>query len=178
MEDRVILGAGCFWCAEAVFKQIKGVLSVTPGFSGGIVENPTYKMVCDGKTEHIEVIDVHFDSNLVSLSDLLDIFFLCHDPTSLDKQGNDVGLQYRSCIFVLNQIQMEIANNKIKEFEKYYGAKIVTFVLFFKNFYEADLEHFNYYELNKDKNKYCQTVISPKFEKMKKEIKARNLQKN
>ena len=170
-DEIAILGAGCFWCTEAAFQEIDGVRKVEPGYAGGHVESPTYRQVCSGNTGHAEVARIIFDSEDLSYSEVLDVFFSIHDPTSLNKQGADVGTQYRSVIFYMNEKQKEGANRKIKELidEKIYKEPIVTTVEPFTNFYEAEDYHKNYYK-NNSYEPYCQIVISPKIKKLKKKF--------
>ena len=170
-DEIAILGAGCFWCTEAAFQEIEGVRKVEPGYAGSHVESPTYRQVCSGNTGHAEVARIIFDSEDLSYSEVLDVFFSIHDPTSLNKQGADVGTQYRSVIFYMNEKQKEGANRKIKELidEKIYKEPIVTTVEPFTNFYEAEDYHKNYYK-NNSYEPYCQIVISPKIKKLKKKF--------
>lgn len=161
---------GCFWCTEAIFKRLKGVDSVVPGYSGGFVENPTYEQVCDGNTGHTEAIQVEFDPKVLPLEKLLEIFFHLHDPTTLNRQGNDIGPQYRSVIFYHDANQKEIAEkvrDKIAEVGIYHDP-IVTEIVPLEKFYIAEDYHENYYEKNKDKP-YCQYIIDPKLAKLVKE---------
>lgn len=167
--DTIIFGAGCFWCVEAVFQQINGVLQVTPGYSGGFSKNPTYKEVCNGTTGHAEVAKIVFDPSLISLPKLVEVFFMTHDPTTLNRQGNDVGTQYRSCIFCLNQEQFKVVSsikNKLNN-SRVWPDPIVTEVALLEQFFEAENYHHNYYNNNKNQG-YCQYVIQPKLEKFKK----------
>lgn len=162
-----VLGGGCFWCTEAVFKMLKGVTKVTPGYSGGTKENPSYLEVSAGMTGYVEVIHVEFDSSIISFKDLLTVFFGTHDPTTLNRQGNDVGTQYRSAIFYTNEEQkkdaiefIEEINNSNKE-----GKPIVTEVVPFEKFYPAETYHQDYYAKNST-NRYCEIIINPKLEKV------------
>lgn len=162
-------GNGCFWCTEAVFQDIKGVIKVESGYSGGQVVNPTYKQVCAGTTGHAEVIQITYDPSLVTYAKLLEAFFYSHDPTTLNRQGNDVGTQYRSAIFYHSEAQKQAAEAIIIELDKS-GAwpdKIVTEVTPFKTFYKAEDYHQNYYNEN-GMQPYCQFVIKPKVEKFRK----------
>lgn len=161
-----ILGGGCFWCTEAVFKELKGVISETPGYAGGHTEHPTYEDVCDGKTGHIEVTQVEFDPTRISYDDLLTVFFYTHDPTTLNRQGSDVGTQYRSAIFYTNSSQKEKAEAFIKKLNEA-GPRVVTEVAPLNKFYKAEDYHKNYYE-NNALEPYCQVIINPKIEKLKK----------
>ncbi len=168
METATIAG-GCFWCTEAVFKELKGVKHVTSGYSGGEIENPTYKQVTTGLTGHAEAINIEFDIEEISFSEILEVFFKTHDPTTLNRQGADRGTQYRSAIFYHNEKQKEIAELIIDELNKegVYNKPVVTEVTLWKNFYEAEEYHQDYYELNPYQG-YCQAVIVPKMEKFRK----------
>jgi peptide-methionine (S)-S-oxide reductase len=161
------LANGCFWCTEAIFKRLKGVKSVQPGYSGGIVKNPSYDQVCTGKTGHAESIQIEFDPNVLPFERILDVFWHTHDPTTLNRQGNDVGTQYRSAIFYHNQKQKEIAEKSKKELEEegVYKDPIVTEITSFSNFYEAEDYHKNYYDNNQDAP-YCNFIIDPKVRKL------------
>jgi len=162
-------GMGCFWCTEAIFQELKGVIKVTPGYAGGHKENPTYEEVCEGNTGHTEVAQIEFDPTQISYAELLEVFFKVHDPTTLNRQGNDVGYQYRSVIFYHNDEQKKLAEyykQKLNE-EKVYDNPIVTVIEPFRNFYPAEDYHKNYYKLNSNKP-YCQLVIKPKLEKFEK----------
>jgi len=166
-------GNGCFWCTEAVFQQINGVLKVTSGYSGGTAENPDYKTVCSGSTGHAECLQIEFDANLVSYDQLLEVFWKTHDPTTLNRQGNDVGTQYRSIIFYHNENQHEIATTYKQQLDQsgIYPATIVTEIEPMIIFYPAELYHQNYFNTNGDHVPYCQFVVRPKIEKFKKEFK-------
>jgi peptide-methionine (S)-S-oxide reductase len=161
------LANGCFWCSEAIFKRLKGVKSVLPGYSGGIVENPSYEEVCTGKTGHAESIQIEFDPTLTPYEKILDVFWHTHDPTTLNRQGNDVGTQYRSAIFYHDQKQKELAEKSKRDLEKagVYKNPIVTEITPFKNFYVAEDYHKNYYEEHQDAP-YCNFVIDPKMQKL------------
>lgn len=165
--ETIYLGAGCFWCTEAVFKNLRGVISVSPGYIGGHVENPTYEQVCTGETGHVEVAKVEYNKNIISTEELLDVFFNTHDPTSVDRQGADVGSQYRSAIFYTEHKQKEIADKIIVDRNKLLpeNKKIVTEVILVPNFYEAESYHHDYYRQNKDKM-YCKLVIEPKLKRL------------
>ncbi len=156
----IVLGGGCFWCVEAVYQQVIGVLSVEPGYAGGTVINPSYEQVCGGKTGHIEVAKITYDSALLSLNTLLAIFWKTHDPTSFDRQGNDVGSQYRSVIFYTTENQKKEAE---KEKQAIVGA--VTEIRPLEVFYPAEAYHRDYYERHKNEP-YCQLVIAPKLRKL------------
>jgi peptide-methionine (S)-S-oxide reductase len=163
-----VFGSGCFWCSEAVFKQLRGVESVLPGYAGGSVEHPGYEQVCTGETGHAEVVKVEYDSDVISLDDLLTVFFATHDPTTLNRQAHDVGEQYRSVIFYTNEIQRLEAEKFIEDLEsqKLFDGKIVTTVEPLSNFYEAEDYHKDYYAKNPEKA-YCQVNINAKLAKMK-----------
>lgn len=167
-NELAVFGGGCFWCTEAVFKALKGVISVTPGYAGGTVEKPTYEQVCSGKTGHAEVIKVEYDPNVISYTDLLNVFFATHDPTTINKQGNDVGTQYRSVIFTNSDEQTARAKEKIETLGRSgtFDTAIVTKVEPLTNFYEAEDYHKDYYAKNPAAG-YCQMVISPKLAKFR-----------
>jgi len=165
-------GAGCFWCVEAIFQNLEGVESVISGYTGGTVENPTYKQVCSGNTGHAEVARIQYDPEVISFDELLEVFWQTHDPTTLNRQGNDVGTQYRSAIFYHNDQQKSLAEKYKKELDES-GAfvdPIVTEIEPLKNFYRAEEYHQNYYALNNNQP-YCTFVIRPKLEKFKKVFK-------
>jgi peptide-methionine (S)-S-oxide reductase len=158
---------GCFWCSEAIFNRIKGIKSVLPGYAGGVIENPTYEEVCSGSTGHAESIQIEFDPRVISFERILDIFWLTHDPTTLNRQGNDIGTQYRSSIFYHDEKQGRLAEKSKKEIEKngIYKDPIVTEIVPFKNFYVAEDYHKNYYDTHLDAP-YCNFVIDPKIHKL------------
>lgn len=160
---------GCFWCTEAVFQRLKGVVKVTSGYAGGQTENPTYREVCSGETGHAECLQIEFDPDIISFEELLEIFWATHDPTTLNRQGNDVGTQYRSAIFYHNDDQKEkaIASKTALENSKIFDAPIVTAIVPLTTFYPAEIEHHNYYNRNPDQA-YCYYVARPKVEKLKK----------
>lgn len=168
-RETAVFGGGCFWCLEAVFQQIKGVLSVTSGFAGGTMENPDYRAVCEGETGHAEVVQIEFDSSVISYRELLEIFFSAHDPTTPNRQGNDVGEQYRSIILYTSEAQKKAAEAYIKELTAMGGLpnKIVTHVQPLEKFYAAEAYHQDYYNKNPHQP-YCQLVISPKLAKLRK----------
>lgn len=167
--ETATLGGGCFWCTEAVFLEMKGVEKVVPGYSGGHVKNPAYREVTTGRTGHAEVVQITFDPKITSFSEILEVFFMTHDPTTLNRQGNDVGTQYRSAIFYHNEEQKKIAEKVITliEEDKVYDDPIVTEVTPFKAFYLAEDYHHNYFERNRNQP-YCQFVVAPKVEKFRK----------
>ena len=166
-KETAVFGGGCFWCTEAVFKMLRGVLSVLPGYSGGKTKNPTYEEVSGGNTGHAECTKVEFDSKEISYRDLLTVFFGSHDPTTVNRQGNDVGTQYRSVVFYTTPEQKNTAESFIKELNESNkeGKTIVTEVLPLTEFYIAENYHKDYYERNKDAP-YCELVINPKLEKV------------
>ena len=169
MEDNLstaTFGNGCFWCTEAIFQQLKGVKEVLPGYTGGTTKNPTYEAVCTGLTGHAEAIQIKYDSNIISYRELLDVFFYTHDPTTLNRQGADIGTQYRSAIFYHNKSQKKDAELIISQLEEegVYADKIVTEITPFSKFYEAENYHQNYYNNNKNQG-YCRAVINPKLDK-------------
>lgn len=159
--ETIVFGGGCFWCTEAAFGRLKGVVKVTPGYAGGTVKNPTYYQVCDGTTGHAEVVKVEYDPAVISLNDLLDVFKLVHDPTSLNQQGADVGTQYRSALYFTTDEQKEAAEKWAKNIP---GA--VTEIKPLDEFYEAEVSHKDYYNRNRSAG-YCRVVIDPKIEKLK-----------
>ena len=165
-------GSGCFWCTEAIFERVNGVVKVESGYSGGTVENPTYQEVCTGTTGHAEVTQITYDPSVISFDELLEIFWKTHDPTTLNKQGNDVGTQYRSVIFYHNVEQKELAEKYKSELDKSgaWDNPIVTEISPFKNFYSAEGYHQDYYENNPNQG-YCAFVIAPKVEKFEKVFK-------
>lgn len=168
--EKATLAGGCFWCTEALFQDLKGVKKVTSGYTGGTVENPTYQEVCTGETGHAEAVEIEFDPNEISFGTLLELFFATHDPTTLNRQGEDVGTQYRSEIFYHNATQKQLAEDYIQLLnqENTYGKPVVTKVSPATVFYPAEDYHQNYYNLNKTKNPYCFYTITPKVEKLKK----------
>lgn len=162
----IIFGGGCFWCTEAIFKQLKGVMSVTPGYCGGHIENPTYEQICEKNTGHAEVINITYDTNIISIIDLMDVHLFTHDPTTLNRQGNDIGPQYRSVIFYNSDEDKLIISKHLDSSKMLFDTPIVTTIEPFIKFYFAENYHVNYYELNKDKP-YCQLLINPKLKKLK-----------
>ena len=160
----IILGGGCFWCIEAVFRRVKGVKEAISGYAGGKRENPTYQQVCSGATGHAEVVKVVYEEREIGLEDLLDIFFAVHDPTTLNRQGADVGTQYRSVVFYGDETEKETIEAAIRRAQKNYSDKIVTEVSPKTIFYEAEAYHQNYYDLNPTQG-YCRVVIQPKVQK-------------
>lgn len=165
----IYLAGGCFWCTEAVFKSIKGVSEVVPGYIGGDLPNPTYEQICSGETGHAEAVKVVYDESILPLSDLLEIFFATHDPTTLNRQGNDVGTQYRSAIFFTNKEQENASHEAIKEAQKSFSQHIVTEVVPASEFYQAEEYHRDYYFAHSNQP-YCMIVISPKLKKLQKDF--------
>ncbi|MGN6554720.1 MAG: peptide-methionine (S)-S-oxide reductase MsrA [Verrucomicrobiota bacterium] len=163
-------GGGCFWCTEAVFQQIPGVKSITSGYAGGTTENPTYEQVCTGTTGHAEVIQVEFDPQKVSYEKLISYFWDAHDPTTLNRQGDDVGTQYRSIILYSSEAQKAAAEKSKAEAQKNFSRPIVTKIVPLKRFYRGEGYHQDYYNNNRSKG-YCRAVIAPKVEKMEKKLK-------
>jgi len=170
--ENITIGGGCYWCVEAVYENLIGVKSVVSGFSGGNVANPSYEEVCTGKTGAAEVVQITFDKNITDLNEIFKVFFTVHDPTTLNRQGADVGTQYRSVIFYSNAEQKKAAENIIADLNKakVYDSPIVTKVEPFKAFYKAEDYHQNYYANNKNQP-YCKMVIQPKIEKFEKVFK-------
>lgn len=170
--ETITLGGGCYWCVEAVYENLDGVKSVVSGFSGGKVANPTYEEVCTGTTGHAEVVQITYDKTVTDINEIFKVFFTVHDPTTLNRQGADVGTQYRSVIFYKNAEQKNAAESIIAELNKakVYNSPIVTKVEPFKAFYKAEDYHQNYYANNKNQP-YCKMVIQPKIEKFEKVFK-------
>lgn len=166
---RAVFGGGCFWCTEAIFKSLKGVSSVTPGYAGGTKEKPTYEEVCGGKTGHAEVVEIVYDPQKITYRDLLTVFFATHDPTAVNRQGADVGEQYRSIVLFTDEDQKIETENFIRELDESVpgGRPIATKVQELTAFYEAEDYHKDYFAKNK-KAPYCQVIINPKLEKVQK----------
>lgn len=170
MENKLevaTFAGGCFWCTEAVFNRLQGVKRVVSGYTGGHIKNPAYREICTGRTGHAEAIQIFFDDQVITYQELLEIFFATHDPTTLNRQGNDVGTQYRSAIFYQNELQKEEAEHFIKwlEQEGVFKNAITTQVAKLETFYNAEDYHQDYYNLNKDQP-YCQFIIQPKIKKL------------
>lgn len=167
--EQAIFGAGCFWCVEAVFQRVPGVLKVESGYSGGSIKNPTYREICSGLTGHAEVCKLSFDPSMVSYETLLSVFWQTHDPTTLNRQGADVGTQYRSAIFYTNEAQKTSAEKLKADLDSSgaFGNPIVTEISALQNYYPAEDYHQNYYNQNSNQS-YCQFVIAPKLEKFEK----------
>jgi peptide-methionine (S)-S-oxide reductase len=173
-QETATLGGGCFWCLEAVYQELEGVISVTSGYMGGHVDNPTYDQVCGGGTGHVEVTQLAFDPAVVSFRDILDVFFTIHDPTSLDRQGNDVGTQYRSAIFYHGEEQKRVAKEAIAEInlEGIRSKPIVTEVRPAETFYPAEDYHQEYFS-NHPNQPYCSYIVAPKVKKFREKFAAR-----
>lgn len=169
--ETATLAGGCFWCTEAIFSQLRGVKSVSSGYSGGSVENPSYEQVCTGRTGHAEAVDVVFDPSVISFHDLLFVFFSTHDPTTLNRQGHDVGTQYRSAVFYHSPEQLRTAQEVIQEIsaKRLWRGKIVTEIVPFQAFYPAEEYHRDYFQRNPSQA-YCQMVIEPKVAKFRKQF--------
>ncbi len=165
-KEIAVFGGGCFWCTEAVFSELRGVTSVLPGYAGGTVKSPTYEQVCNGNTGHAEVIRIEYDPSQIAFNDLLTVFFATHDPTTLNRQGNDVGTQYRSAIFYTTPDQEIDARKFIKKLSaENVGSPVVTEIAPLDMFYPAEDYHRNYFKNNK-KAPYCQVIIEPKVQKL------------
>lgn len=161
---KLVLGGGCFWCTEAVFLNVKGVSSVTSGYTGGHRPNPTYQSICTGVSGHAEIIDIEYDENIISLENLLEVFFVIHDPTTLNAQGADKGTQYRSVVYYSDASEKKSIEDVIKKAQEDFDDKIVTEVSPLETVYPAEDYHKNYYNLNSSQG-YCQVIISPKLQK-------------
>jgi peptide-methionine (S)-S-oxide reductase len=164
MVETITLGGGCFWCLEAVFRQVRGVKKVDSGYMGGDILSPTYHQICQGDTGHAEVVQIVFDPLEINLPQLLDIFFAIHDPTTLNRQGHDVGSQYRSVIFASNDDQILMAKSKLLELQNEFSSTVVTEVLLASVFWPAEVEHHDYYSSHAQQP-YCRAVIEPKLRK-------------
>jgi len=167
--ERALLGGGCFWCTEGAYKKIRGVIAALPAYAGGPVKNPDYNSVCNGSTGHAEIVEVIFDPQILDYSTILDIFFTVHDPTQLNRQGNDIGTQYRSCIMPTNEIQKNTAVIKINEMQNIFDNKIVTTIEEATNFTIAEKYHHDYYAKNPAQG-YCMAVVGPKIAKIRKKF--------
>ena len=165
-NEKILLGGGCFWCIEAALQTMDGVISVRSGYAGGEIEEPTYRQVCSGETGHAEVVEVVWDRSVTNLQAILDVFFKVHDPTTLNRQGNDVGTQYRSFIGYFDETQRQICQQTIEQQQNQFSDSIVTQLADSPVFYLAEPEHQNYYRENKYQP-YCQIVIKPKLDKLK-----------
>ena len=168
--QKIYFGGGCFWCVEAVFEDVRGVIDVISGYSGGKIKNPNYSQVCSGQTKHAEVCQITYDNTKINLKNLLEIFFITHDPTTINRQGNDIGYHYRSIILFNNNKDEEIINKFILEANNnLYENNIVTEVKQYTNFYKAENYHQGYYKLN-TQQPYCNAVITPKILKARKNL--------
>ena len=166
MENSIVIGGGCFWCTEAVFQRLKGVIAVSSGYAGGHTDNPDYKSICTGMTGHAEVIKIDYKAEEISLEQLLEFFFIFHDPTTLNRQGNDVGTQYRSVIYYANDTEKTIAREAIDKASALYDDPILTELSELPKFFPAEEYHQNYYNQNSNKG-YCAFTISPKVAKLR-----------
>lgn len=164
--SRAVIGGGCFWCVEAAYKNMKGIKSALPGYAGGHDPKPNYNSVCSGITGHAEVVEVIFDESVISYDTILEVFFTVHDPTQLNRQGNDIGTQYRSVIYYLDDEQKNIAIDTKNKFQDYYSREIVTEISELENYHEAEKYHHDYFDLNPS-NGYCQMVVAPKIAKVR-----------
>jgi peptide-methionine (S)-S-oxide reductase len=163
----IVIGGGCFWCLEAIFQRINGIEAVTNGYGGGKTENPTYEQVCSGKTGHAEVVKIDYDSTIITLETILQIFWTLHNPTTLNQQGNDVGTQYRSIILYENKKQKGVIENSVKLYaQSLWRDPIVTEIKKLQEFYPAEMHHQNYFNTHPEQA-YCQIIISPKVTKLK-----------
>lgn len=172
INEYAILGGGCFWCLDAAYRLINGVNNVVVGFSGGQVPEPTYEQVVGGQTGHAEVARIEFDLSAISYADILDIFWALHNPTTLNRQGNDAGTQYRSVIFFEDDSQQQVAENSKAEIQKLWPDPVVTEVLPLENFYPAEEYHQNYFAKNPSQG-YCQVVINPKLKKLRQKFESK-----
>lgn len=170
--EKVVLGGGCFWCLDAAFRQIKGVERVVAGYAGGTDGEPTYEKVCGGNTGHAEVVEVWYDPKIIAYEDVLDIFWAVHDPTQLNRQGNDVGTQYRSVIFFYDDVQRQLAEDSAMRVGQLWDKPIVTEIKKLEHFYPAEEYHQNYFAKNPEQG-YCQVVINPKLQKLREKFEAR-----
>lgn len=170
-KETAVFGGGCFWCTEAIFSELRGVTSVAPGYAGGATANPSYEQVCSGKTGHAEIIKIEFDPTQISFNDLLTVFFATHDPTTFNRQGNDVGTQYRSVILYTTDEQKQAAEAFVKKLSSSdpSGKPVVTEIKPLDKFYEAEDYHRNYFK-NNSSQPYCQLIIEPKVLKLQKEF--------
>lgn len=165
-KELATLGGGCFWCLEAVFTRFKGIIKVVSGYAGGRIPNPNYERVCTGSSGYAEVVQISFDADVMSYEQLLGIFFTIHDPTTLNRQGHDIGTQYRSVIFYHDESQRDLAQKVVKEVSKHYPNPIVTEISPLPTFYMAESYHQNYFALNPQQS-YCRLVVFPKVEHAK-----------
>ena len=168
-SDTIIMGGGCFWCIEPIMESLDGVMNATSGYAGGTSKAPTYKSICSGKTGHAEVVQVTYDKTRISLTQLLEVFFESHDPTTLNRQGADIGSQYRSIILCRTEEQKQIVDQFILSISKHYREPIVTEIALSSQFYEAEQYHQDYFHNNKS-NRYCTIIIEPKLKKVKEQF--------
>ena len=167
--EQAILGGGCFWCVEGAYKRMKGIESALPGYAGGQQPNPTYEQVCSGRTGYAEIVIIEFDPAIISYSTLLEVFFTVHDPTQLNRQGNDIGTQYRSCIMPTNEEQERVAKESIQSFKDAFTDPIVTTIEPALNLVVAEVYHHDYYARNPTQG-YCQMVVGPKISKVRRKL--------
>lgn len=167
--EKIVLGGGCFWCIEAAYRRVNGVVSAVSGYAGGKNPNPTYQQICTGATGHAEVVEVTFDESVISCEEILEIFFTIHNPTTLNAQGADVGTQYRSVIFYNSEEQKECAKKVVSRIKENFRDPIVTELSEAPQFYKAEAYHQNYFDLNQSQG-YCQVVIAPKIKKLESEF--------
>ncbi len=167
--EQAILGGGCFWCVEGAYKRMKGIESALPGYAGGQRPNPTYEQVCSGRTGYAEIVIIEFDPAIISYSTLLEVFFTVHDPTQLNRQGNDIGTQYRSCIMPTNEEQERVAKESIQSFKDAFTDPIVTTIEPALNLVVAEVYHHDYYARNPTQG-YCQMVVGPKISKVRRKL--------
>lgn len=172
MSASIVLGGGCFWCLEASYQLIDGITNVIPGYAGGHVDAPSYRQVCDGNTGHAEVVKVEYDETVITLDDVLDIFWAIHDPTTPNRQGNDVGSQYRSIILFSNEEQKKIIDVSVQKTKALWDDPIVTEVEKLEVFFEAEPEHHNYFRQHPEQA-YCQIIINPKLAKLREKFASR-----
>ncbi len=172
MNESIVLSGGCFWCLEAVYKLINGVTDAEPGYAGGKAEDADYVTVCSGSTDHAESVKVSYDPNKINLDDILEIFWIIHDPTTLNRQGNDIGRQYRSAIFYNSPLQQTVAIKSLEQHQKFWENRIITEITPLKGFYPAEAYHKDYF-LNNPEKAYCQFVINPKLDKIRSKFKAK-----
>ena len=168
-NDTIIVGGGCFWCIEPIMESLDGVIGATSGYAGGTTKMPTYKSICSGKTGHAEVVQVIYDKTQISLAQLLEVFFESHDPTTLNRQGADIGSQYRSIILYRTEEQKQLIDQFITSISKHYRSPIVTEISLLSQFYEAEQYHQDYFHTNKS-NRYCTMIIEPKLKKAKEQF--------
>lgn len=163
--ETIVLGGGCFWCVEAVYRRINGIVALQSGYAGGHIPNPTYREVCSGKTGHAEVVEVTFDPAIISLERVVDLFWIAHDPTTRNRQGADVGTQYRSVVYLCDPAQEAIVRGSMEKAQEQFTSPIVTEIAPLDQFFPAEPYHQEYYELNREQG-YCRLVIAPKLEKL------------